>query len=75
MVIDAVVRFCHFATPSYSDDDPFFYLMTFYLLAFAVLLVLAEFGVMAVLVYCEFLRSRPGKALYLILLGLLLFNT
>jgi COPI associated protein len=74
MLADAIYRFVNFGTAAYSQGDPFFYLMTFYLCGFAALFFAAELRFTSVLVYCEFLRSRPGKGLYLVLLGLLLFD-
>ena len=48
--------------------------MTFYLLGFAALLFSAEVNYKKVLVYLEFLASRTGKGLYLVLIGLLIFD-
>ena len=57
-----------------SETDPFFFLLTFYLVGFAVLLVIAEANVRRVLIYIEFLNGRVGKGIYLILVGLLMFD-
>jgi hypothetical protein len=70
MMVDVVIRLCNF----HHFVDPFFYLLTFYLIGFAALLVVAELRVKKVLVYVEFLRGRLGKGLYLIVVGLLLFD-
>jgi hypothetical protein len=48
--------------------------MTFYLIGFAVLLVLAEIRFRRVLVYLEFLKGRLGKGFYVMLIGLLIFD-
>lgn len=70
MVIDALNRFFDFQRQS----DPFFYLLTFYLFGFATLLVMAEIRYKPVIVYVEFLKSRIGKGMYVILVGLLIFD-
>lgn len=70
MVLDAIVRAFNFQTQS----DPFYFLLTFYLLGFAALLILAEIRYKKVIVYLEFLKSRIGKGLYVILVGLLVFD-
>eukprot|EP00347_Sterkiella_histriomuscorum_P000686 403374892 len=70
MVIDAVFRAFDFQ----KQSDPFYFLLTFYLLGFAALIVLAEIRYRKVLVYLEFLKSRLGKGMYVILVGLLVFD-
>jgi len=44
------------------------------LIGFATLLVLAELRYKKVLVYLEFLKGRIGKGIYVILIGLLVFE-
>eukprot|EP00347_Sterkiella_histriomuscorum_P011989 403370320 len=70
MVLDAVFRAFDFQ----KQSDPFYFLLTFYLLGFAALIVLAEIRYRKVLVYLEFLKSRLGKGMYIILVGLLVFD-
>lgn len=60
-----------------SDEkpkDPFFYLMTLYLLPFAGLLLTAELGWHSVLKYFEFAGYMHGKGFLLIFIALLLFD-
>mmetsp|Transcript_36999 Transcript_36999/g.35717 ORF Transcript_36999/g.35717 Transcript_36999/m.35717 type:complete len:151 (-) Transcript_36999:56-508(-) len=71
MLVDVVFRFFNFGETS----DPFYYLLTFYLIGFAVLLVIAEARIRRVLVYIEFLSSRLGKGIYGLFVGLLIFDT
>mmetsp|Transcript_42016 Transcript_42016/g.30233 ORF Transcript_42016/g.30233 Transcript_42016/m.30233 type:complete len:184 (+) Transcript_42016:25-576(+) len=68
----AIVRFTEFS--STDESDPFFYLLTLYLIPFGLLLLVAEFQWERILVYLEFLSSQPGKGLYLVFVGLLLFD-
>ena len=71
MIADVICRFFNFA----KSKDPFFFLLTFYLIGFAVLLVIAEAGIRKVLVYVEILSGRKGKGFYLLFVGLLVFDT
>jgi FtsH-binding integral membrane protein len=71
MLVAAILRCIAFKT---STDDPFFFLLTFYLFGFAVLLVIAEIKVKRVIVYVEILNSRIGKGMYVLFVGLLLFD-
>ena len=70
MVISACFRFSNFSKTS----DPFFYLLTFYLLGFAALLVIAEVRIRRIIVYIEFLGGRIGKGIYILFVGLLVFD-
>jgi hypothetical protein len=70
LLVSVVLRFIDFGT----SKDPFFYLLTFYLIAFSALLVIAELRLRSVIVYVEFLKSRPGKGMYVLLVGVLLFD-
>ena len=70
----AVVRFTYFG----KDDpptDPFFYLLTFYLIPFAGLLLVAQIQWQRVLKYFQFLGFLYGKGLFMIFVALLLFDT
>jgi hypothetical protein len=49
-------------------------LLTFYLIGFAGLLVMAEMRYKKVIIYVEFLDGRFGKGLFVILVGLLTFD-
>lgn len=70
MLVDACIRFSRFGEAS----DPFFYLLTFYLIGFAALLIIAELRLKKILVYVEFLKGRMGKGIYIIIVGLLIFD-
>src|SRR4051812_28608062 len=70
MCIDAFIRFFDFN----DENDGFFFILTFYLFGFAALLIMAEMRYKKVLVYLEFLKSRIGKGIYVILVGLLVFD-
>jgi drug/metabolite transporter (DMT)-like permease len=70
MLIDIVLRFMSFK----SETDLFFFLLTFYLFGFSALLILAELNIRRVVVYVEFLNGRIGKGLYVVFVGLLLFD-
>lgn len=73
MIVDAVLRVVNLCSGTFKGDV-FFYIMTFYLLGFSLLLVMAEWRSPKVLLYAEFLRGRLGKGLYLFLIGLLVFD-
>lgn len=70
MLIDVVIRFSYFRT----ESDPFFFILTFYLIGFAALLIASELGLSSVLVYVEFLNGRAGKGFYILFVGLLVFD-
>ena len=57
-----------------APADPFFYMMTLYLIPFAALLLTAELGWHTVLKYFEFAGYMHGKGFLLIFIALLLFN-
>ena len=71
MIGDVVCRFYNFS----KSTDPFFFLLTFYMIGFALLLVIAEAGIKKVLVYVEILSGRKGKGVYIIFVSLLIFDT
>lgn len=54
--------------------DLTYYLMILYLVGFSALLGTAEYRWPSTLIYLEFLRSRLGKGLFLVLIGLLVFD-
>ena len=70
IILDVVMRFFNFQTAT----DPFYFILTFYLIGFAVLLAIAEAGIKKILVYIEFLNGRMGKGLFIVFIGLLMFD-
>lgn len=70
MLISVVLRCIDFK----SSTDPFFFLLTFYLFGFAVLVIIAEIKIKRVIAYVEILNNRIGKGVYIIFVGLLLFD-
>lgn len=70
MIADIVLRFMAFK----DETDPFFFLLTFYLFGFSSLLILAELNIRRVIVYVEFLNGRIGKGVYIVFVGLLIFD-
>jgi COPI associated protein len=79
MLTNAILRCCVLfgVLPSAVTGgtlDLSYYIMAFYLLGFSVLLGAAEYRWPSVLIYLQFLRSRMGKGLFLVLLGLLVFD-
>ena len=78
MLTNAVLRtlslFGVLPIPTSGSLDISYYLMILYLLGFSLLLGTAEYRWPSVLAYCQFLRSRLGKGLYLVLIGLLVFD-
>lgn len=67
---DAIYRMFSFGTAT----DPYFFILTFYLIGFAVLLGVAEIRFKKIIVYIEFMRGRLGKGIYIVLVGLLIFD-
>jgi|LauGreDrversion4_2_1035121.scaffolds.fasta_scaffold1067898_1 hypothetical protein len=76
MVCFAGYRFYLFfdADDNKEKGEPLFYVLSFYLLGFATLIFSAEWRIIIVLMYFEMLKGRGGKGLFLILVGLLVFN-
>jgi hypothetical protein len=70
MAIDVFLRIFTFL----QDQTLFFYLMTFYLAGFAVVLVIAEMRFTKIIFYMEFMKGRLGKGIYLIIIALLIFD-
>ena len=58
-----------------APKDPFFYLLTIYLIPFCFLLISAEVKWTRVLKYVQFLGYQHGKGLFFIFIALLLFDT
>ena len=73
----SVVRFTYFgeAETETRKKDPFFYLLTIYLIPFAMLIFFAELRWQRLLKYFEFLGYQHGKGLFFIFVALLLFDT
>merc|ERR1719266_55845 len=71
----AVVRFTLFGAGEEAPKDPFFYLLTIYLVPFCFLLISAEVKWTRVLKYVQFLGYQHGKGLFFIFIALLLFDT
>ena len=69
-----IVRFTFFAKEN-PPKDPFYYILTFYLIPFAGLLLIAELRWEVVLKHFEFLSFQWGKGMFMIFVGLLLFDT
>jgi hypothetical protein len=70
MIYDGTIRLLDLKT----NTDPFFFILSLYLFGFATLLIMAEVRYRKVLVYIEFLKSRIGKGIYVMLIGLLIFD-
>ena len=63
------------STSSSAPTDPFYYMLTFYLIPFAALLTVAELQYTRVLKYFQFLGHLHGRGLFMIFVALLLFDT
>ena len=74
LLVSSIVRFTIFGKEK-KPSDPFFYLLTFYLIPFAVLILCAELKWQKMLKYFEFMGYLHGKGLFFIFVGLLLFDT
>ena len=74
LITAAVARFTYFGKDD-SPTDPFFYILTFYLLPFMILFLAAEMQWQGLLKYFQFLGHLYGKAFFLIFIALLLFDT
>ena len=75
LLANAVVRFTLFGAGEDAPKDPFFYLMTIYLIPFCFLLISAELKWTRVLKYVQFLGYQHGKGLFFIFIALLVFDT
>ena len=74
LISASVVRFTNFSGEE-KPTDPFYYLLTFYLIPFGLLVLTAELRVQRVLKYFEFLGYQHGKGLFFIFVALLIFDT
>ena len=70
----SIVRFTYFGKDD-APTDPFFYILTIYLIPFAALLLAAQLQYQSVLKYFQFIGLMHGKGLFLIFISLLLFDT
>ena len=70
----AIVRFTYFGKDE-APSDPFFYILTFYLIPFAGLLLVAELRWQRVLKYFQFIGLLYGKGMFMVFIALLLFDT
>ena len=70
MLADSFYRMFNFG----SATDPYFFILTFYLIGFAFLLSVAELRFKKIIVYIEFLRGRLGKGIYIVVVGLMIFD-
>lgn len=75
LLADTIVRFTLFTKGEEAPKDPFFYLLTVYMVPFCFLLICAEFKWTRVLKYVQFLGYQHGKGLFLVFIALLLFDT
>lgn len=60
---------------SLAPKNPFYYLLTFYLIPFAFLILAAELEWRSVIKYVMFLKSQAGKGFFYVFIGLLIFDT
>ena len=70
----AIVRFTFFGKDD-GPTDPFYYILTIYLIPFAGLLLVAQLQWQRVLKYFQFIGLLHGKGLFMIFISLLLFDT
>ena len=70
----SIVRFTYFGKDD-GPTDPFFYILTIYLIPFAGLLLTAQLQWQRVLKYFKFIGLMHGKGLFMIFISLLLFDT
>ena len=75
LLADTIVRFSLFNAGEAAPTDPFYYLLTIYMIPFCVLLICAELKWTRVLKYVQFLGYQHGKGLFFIFIALLLFDT
>ena len=73
LTVDIVVRFVNFGSDK-APKDPFYYMLTFYLIPVVALLVCAELQWQRVIKYFQFLGYLYGKGMFMIFIALLLFN-
>lgn len=59
---------------SSAPKDPFYYFLTIYMLPFAFLIIIAEAEWRRVLKYVLFLKSQAGRGIFIMFVGLLVFE-
>ena len=74
LLVASVYRFTLFGGED-KPTDPFFYMLTIYLIPFAALILCAELRWQRMLKYFEFMGYQHGKGLFCIFVALLLFDT
>ena len=70
LALSVVLRILDFG----KSTNPFFYLLTFYLVGFGALLIISELRIKKIITLVMFLNSRFGKGIYLVFIGLILFD-
>lgn len=60
---------------SLAPKNPFYYLLTIYLIPFTLLVLAAELQWRPILKYIMFLKSQAGRGFFFIFIGLLIFDT
>jgi hypothetical protein len=73
MFITASIRYFNYDSKAIFMDG-FYLAFTFYLYIFGILLGTAEYEYITVLKYIEFLVSSAGKGIFLVFIGILLFD-
>jgi len=73
MFLTAIIRYSEYNAKIIFMDG-FYLAFTFYLFIFGILLAAAEYEVVHILKYIEFLISQSGKGFFLIFIGVLLFD-
>jgi hypothetical protein len=78
LIIDFVVRCTVFARKGEEQPsrptDPFYYFLSLYLIPFAVVIFAAELEWRSIIKYVMFLKSQSGRGIFLVFVGLLIFN-
>jgi len=73
MFLTALIRYSQYDAKVILMDG-FYLAFTFYLFIFGILLAAAEYEVIHILKYIEFLITQTGKGFFLIFIGVLLFD-
>ena len=71
MLVSVIFRFFEFKL---LHHEPFFFLFTFYLMFFSAVLIIAELKMRGLLMYVEFINGRIGKGMFILFVGLLMFD-
>ena len=74
MFLTALIRYSQYDANQILMDG-FYLAFTFYLFIFGILMAAAEYQVIHILKYIEFLTTQSGKGFFLIFIGVLLFDT